>query len=397
MIFTNAYAAASNCAPSRAGLMTGLWANRHRIFTVNSSARGKAQNRRLIPIENTITLADTFLTIPKFLSQQGYSTCHAGKWHLSDDPGLDGFQVNIGGGHNGHPSSYYPPYKNVPLESEEGMHLTDLITSKTIEYLDTVNQPFFLNYSPYAVHTPIQAIDSLLPKYEDKSPSNGQDNASYATMIENLDRNIGLLLSQLKEKKLSKNTLIIFTSDNGGLYGITRQSPLRAGKGSYYEGGIRVPFALIWPGKIPSGTKCDNPVTHLDIFPTILNLFQGKADHDGRNLMAVINNPNVYGDQPLYWHFPIYLQAYLKTGNENRDSLFRTRPGSVIRKGDWKLHYYFEDKGIELYNLSDDIGEKINLHESNPGKSSELFIQLQEWWKTTKAPIEMEINSAFIK
>ncbi|NNF34791.1 MAG: sulfatase [Saprospiraceae bacterium] len=395
MIFNQAYAAAANCAPSRASMMTGLWPTRHGIYTVGNSERGAAEHRRLIPVKNTTTLPDSFLTIPEYLLQKGYATCHSGKWHLSDDPGDYGFQVNIGGGHNGHPRSYYPPYKNVSLEGENNEHLTDLITKKTTTFIDTVSQPFFLNFSLYSVHTPIQPIDSLLPKYKSKSPSQGQNNPAYATMIENMDKNIGIIMSSLEERALLDNTLIIFTSDNGGLYGITEQPPLRAGKGSYYEGGIRISFALIWPGKVKENTTSDIPITHLDIFPTILELFDENQNLDGNSLLGLISDTEVTQGRSLYWHFPVYLQAYNKSYNENRDSLFRTRPGSVVRQGNWKLHYYFEDEGVELYNLSDDIGERNNLSKRNEARVDMLLNDLQSWWKETNAPTIMEKNPAF--
>lgn len=395
IIFSQAYAAAANCAPSRASLMTGLWPTRHGIYTVGNSERGAAEHRRLIPVKNITTLPDSFLTIPEFLLQKGYATCHSGKWHLSDNPVDYGFQVNIGGGHNGHPGSYYPPYKNVPLESENNEYLTDLITKKTTTFIDTVSQPFFLNFSPYAVHTPIQPIDSLLPKYQSKAPSQGHNNPAYASMIENMDKNIGIIMSSLEERAVLDNTLIIFTSDNGGLFGITEQPPLRAGKGSYYEGGIRVPFAVIWPGRIEENTTSDIPITHLDIFPTILEIFDENQELDGNSLLGLISKTKVNQDRSLYWHFPVYLQAYNKSYNENRDSLFRTRPGSVVRQGNWKLHYYFEDDGIELYNLADDIGERNNRVKSNPEQVDSIMNILQSWWKQTNAPIIMEKNPAF--
>ena len=398
MVFTDAYAASANCAPSRASLMTGKWTPRHGIYTVNSSERGASKHRKLIPTKNTTTLSREHLIIPDVLRENGYINCHAGKWHLSQDPLEYGFDVNIGGAHNGHPRSYFPPYKNVDLEGEEGEYLTDLIMRKTLDFVDTVSGPFFLNYAPYAVHTPLHAVDSLVEKYVNKVGAPGQDNPKYASMVENLDRNIALLVSRLKEKQLFDNTLIIFTSDNGGLYGITRQSPLRAGKGSYYEGGIREPFFVVMKGKIKEGTRSAVPITNLDIFPSILHyagIEQGTQDFDGADLSALFEEKTDRMDRSLFWHFPIYLNAYKVHDNENRDSLFRTRPGSVIRQGDWKLHYYFEDEGIELYNLSEDIGERNNLAESNPQKREELLKDLKDWWKATNAPIPTTLNPEY--
>jgi arylsulfatase A-like enzyme len=398
MVFTNGYAASANCAPSRACLMTGMWTPRHGIYTVNSSERGQVKDRKLIPTKNTKILAPKFTVISEVLKNNGYTTCHAGKWHLSNNPLEDGFDVNIGGSRAGLPKSYYPPYKSVNIAKGESEYLTDLIMEKAIEFVDTITSPFFLNYSPYAVHTPIMPVESLLPKYENKAPSNGQKNYKYATMIENLDRNIGLLIKTLKDKNIFDNTLIVFTSDNGGLYGITKQKPLRAGKGSYYEGGIRVPFFFVYNNKIKPNTKSDVPITNLDIFPTILNyasIENSELELDGDDISSVLEVKSQILERPLFWHFPIYLEAYDSKDNENRDSLFRTRPGSVIRKGDWKMHYYFEDDAIELYDLSRDIGEQNNLGEAEPEKVQELLKDLQKWWEDTNAPIPTKLNPKY--
>ncbi len=398
MVFTNGYASAANCAPSRASLMTGKWTTRHGIYTVASSERGQSVYRKLIPTENITTLSKNFPTIASILAKEGYTTCHSGKWHLSNSPLDYGFDINIAGGHNGHPSSYYPPYGNVKVNGDSSLYLTDAIMGDILQFMDTVKNPFFLYYAPYAVHTPIHPIMKLLPKYENKPAWQGQGNADYATMVENLDKNIGQLMSLLKSRDILKNTLIVFTSDNGGLYGITKQKPLRAGKGSYYEGGIRVPYIFRLDGKIKAGSRNAFPITNLDLFPTLLEISGIDATSyipDGLNLMPILTGESDHIERSLYWHFPIYLQAYNIHENENRDSLFRTRPGSVVRKGKWKLHYYFEDDGIELYNLEEDIGESNNLAIKNPEKTEELLLLLKEWWEITNAPIPAEKNPEF--
>jgi arylsulfatase A-like enzyme len=397
IIFTDGYAAASNCAPSRACLMTGLWTPRHGIYTVSPSARGKSEHRKLIPIRNTKTLPENFTTLPEILKSNGYATCHAGKWHLSNDPLERGFDVNIGGGHNGHPKSYFPPYKNVDLAAENGEYLTDFIMTKTVEFVRTAKRPFFLNYAPYAVHTPIHPIDSLKIKYENKTPWNSQQNVDYATMIDNLDRNIGQLIGVLEDLEMIDNTLIIFTSDNGGLWGITDQYPLRAGKGSYFEGGIRVHFFFSWQGKIPAKTTSQIPITNLDILPTILEAasIEYEPTLDGESLWPTFTGDTSLEKRPLFWHFPVYLEAYRKNNLQNRDTLFRTRPGSVIRIGDWKLHHYFEDNSVELYNLKTDISERQNLAGTNPEKVRELLKTLYDWRQKVNAPIPDQLNPDF--
>ncbi|MFP4365825.1 MAG: sulfatase [Bacteroidales bacterium] len=401
MIFTNAYASASNCAPSRASMLTGQWTPRHGIYTVMSSERGRSEDRKLIPTENRTLLPGDHYTFAEALQKAGYATCHAGKWHVSDDPAKHGFDVNIGGRESGNPGSYYPPYKLVPLEApSEDYYLTNLIMDKTLEFIKTIkDRPLFLNYSPYAVHTPIHPVHDLLPKYKNKSPWKGQNNADYATMIENLDIQIGRLISTMKNSGKLDNTFILFISDNGGHYGVTKQLPLRSGKGSYYEGGIRVPMFVYWKGNIPAGVSSDVPVTMLDFFPTLLEV-AGIAKptdkvFDGESLMPLLSAKGTIETRPLYWHFPVYLEAYQKEGDPTQDPLFRTRPGSAVRFGDWKLIQYFEYNDIELYNLKEDIGEKNNLADSNPDKLKELLTMLEKWREEIDAPVPTELNPEY--
>ncbi len=316
MIFTGAYAAASNCAPSRACLMSGQWTPRHGIYTVNHSDRGNSRDRKLIPTINKTILDDRFITLAEVLQHAGYTTCHAGKWHLGETPETQGFDLNIGGSAAGNPGSYYPPYRRVDLDAPNGEYLTDLIMAKVIDFVySTDKNPFFLYYAPYAVHSPIHPVDSLMHLYLDKPGWQGQNNPRYATMIDNLDRNIGDLIAVLKEKNLYDNTLILLTSDNGGVYRITRQFPLRAGKGSYYEGGIREPFFVVWSGRVKPDTRSDLPVCNLDIYPTLLEA-AGVSAPAGYQLDGVSFLPTLRGatqktlkKRPLFWHFPIYLEA----------------------------------------------------------------------------------------
>ncbi|MBK3518286.1 sulfatase [Carboxylicivirga marina] len=403
MIFTNAYASSSNCAPSRANMMSGQWPQRHGIFTVGSSERGKSSTRKLIPTKNKDYITKDNILIPEVLKKAGYITCHSGKWHLNDDPTTNGFDVNIGGNHSGNPGSYYPPYKRVPslTPPSDDYYLTNLVMDKTLDFLDAANdQPFFLYYSPYAVHTPIQPVKSLLEKYEGKPAWNGQNNATYATMVENLDTQIGRMIAKLKESGQLENTFILFISDNGGHYKITKQWPLRSGKGAYYEGGIRAPMFAYWEGKILAGTKSETPISNLDFYPTILEV-AGVAKPidkvlDGRSILPVLTNQSEMAPRPLYWHFPIYLEAYVNNDTTTFDPLFRTRPGSAIRLGDWKLIQYFENNDIELFNLKDDLGEKNNLAQSNPEKANELLEHLEKWRDNTNAPVPTELNSKYI-
>jgi len=396
MVFTRAYASAANCAPSRACMMTGLNTPHHGIYTVGSSERGASRDRRMIPEKNTTTLHDSLTTLAEALQVFGYTTCHAGKWHLSDDPCDQGFDYNIGGGHNGHPRSYYPPYGNVELEGAGNKYLTDNIMDHVMDFLDTrQGNPFFLYYAPYAVHTPIHRVDSLVYLFKDKPGPPGMSHPEYATMIYNLDRNIGRLTAKLKAMGVYDQTLIIFTSDNGGLYRISQQKPLRAGKGSYYEGGIRVPTFFVWKGQIEPGANHEVPIVNLDFFPTLLDIIGAQLpgkQFDGISLAPLLLEQKQPAERPLFWHFPVYLEA----GNaDTRDSIFRTRPGSTVIFGNWKFMEYFEDGSVELFDLSEDPGERVNLEKSKSEKTRELQRMLEQWRKEQHAPVPSEPNPEF--
>lgn len=399
LVFTNAYAGAANCAPSRACLLSGQNTPRHGIYTVSPSDRGHKKTRKLIPTPNTKTLADSVLTLAEVLHTEGYATCSIGKWHIGEDPTSQGFDINIGGTHAGHPKTYFSPYENPNLkDGPEGEYLTERLSSEAVHFIrNHQEQPFFLYLPYFTIHTPLQGKPELVHKYEGEKMSGGQGrNPHYAAMIETMDSGIGYILRTLKSLALDENTLIIFTSDNGGISYLSRQHPLRAGKGSYYEGGIRVPFLVNWPERIREGRVSETPITLLDVYPTILDLLglqkPGGKLLDGISLKDHILDDAVVAERPLYWHFPIYLQAYRKGEDESRDSLFRTRPGTVMRLGKWKLHEYFEDGALELYDLSEDLGETNDLSAGQPEKTAELHRMMQEWRRETQAPVPKEGN-----
>ncbi len=399
LLFTNAYTAAANCAPSRACLFSGMNTPRHGIYTVGTSERGDEVSRKLIPIKNTNTLADSFFTLSEALQQAGYYTANIGKWHIGQDPKTQGFDFNVGGTHQGSPTSYFSPYQITTIkDGPKGEYLTDRLTTEAVSFLKQNSQnPFFLYLPYYAVHTPLQVPKALEEKYEKKPTTVGQKNAIYAGMIESLDTNIGRILRQLDELNLTENTIVIFTSDNGGIRSISYQDPLRAGKGSYYEGGIRVPLIIRWTGKVAEGAKTDVPVTNMDFYPTILDILSMKSINsklDGKSLLPVLKGGTL-AERPLYWHFPIYLEAYHFDSDDGRDPIFRTRPGSAIRLGDWKLHKYYEDSAIELYNLKDDVGERNNVAQKNPAIVKKLHDKLINWQKEVNAPIPRKKNPKF--
>ncbi|MFC2119163.1 sulfatase [Bacteroidota bacterium] len=398
MMFTNAYAPASNCAPSRACILTGQNTPRHGIYTVSPSARGNKKTRKIIPIKNTKVLADEKITIAEILKKNGYKTASFGKWHLGDDPCTQGFDINIGGNIAGHPKSYFSPYKNTNIQDgPEGEYLTDRITNEAISFIENnKTNPFFLYIPYFAVHSPLQPKQDLLEKYKSKEVVDGQKNAKYAAMIEAMDYNIGNILDKLDELNLSDNTIVVFFSDNGGIAAISPQTPLRAGKGSYYEGGIKEPLIIKWPAKIKAAQMSDEIVSGLDFFPTFLKMAEidisDELTIDGESIMPILLNKGKLKRKALYWHFPIYLEAYNQAKDDGRDPLFRTRPGTVMRMGDWKLHEYFEDGGLELYNLKNDPGERINLANENAEVLGRLHKMMKKWREDINAPVPVEKN-----
>jgi len=398
--FTDAYAAAANCAPSRACYISGQYTPRHGIYTVNSSERGDSRTRKLIPVKNKTFLANENVTIAEVLKSAGYNTISIGKWHLGKDPIEQGFDINIAGDQRGHPKSYFSPYYNKNLsDGADGEHLPDRLTDEAIKFIrDNKTQPFFLYLPYYSVHTPLQARSDLITKYSNKDMSGHQNNATYAGMIESVDANVGRLVQVLSDLSLEENTLVIFTSDNGGVAHISSQFPLRGGKGSYYEGGIRVPLITKWIGKIKPGQVCHTPVSGIDFFPTFLEIagipVPDNKVFDGISLMPLFKEPGIKKERNLYWHFPVYLENN-RAQMGYRDPVFRTRPGSAMRSGDWKLHEYFEDNAIELYNLEEDPGEMNNLVDVFPEKAEVLRQVLHRWRDKVGAPIPTRLNPEY--
>jgi arylsulfatase A-like enzyme len=402
MIFTQGYAGAANCAPSRACLMSGQNTPRHGVYTVANSDRGNTRTRKLIPIKNTKHLSNEMVTMAEGFKMAGYTTGTFGKWHVTSDPLKDGFDVNIGGNHFGSPGGkgYTAPYNKLPnlKIAPIGENLTDRLTSEAMSFIESNKEkPFFLYLPYYAVHTPLMGKPELVEKYKAKGGRNGQENPVFAAMVENVDTNIGKLLRLLEDLKLSDNTLVVFTSDNGGIRAISSQDPLRAGKGSYYEGGTRVPYILKWPNIIEANTTNKTPIVNMDFFPTFMSIIGVQLNNkilDGQDILPLLKGKNIE-ERPLYWHFPIYLQAYSVEKDDGKDPLFRTRPGSTIVYKNWKLHHYFEDDDLELYSLESDLGERNNLATSHPKKKQELFKLLNDWRNDVDAKIPLELNPEY--
>lgn len=398
MVFYNAYAGAANCAPSRACLLSGLNTPRHGVYTVSPSDRGNPKTRKIIPIKNTKHLIDTTYTLPQMLKSAGYVTGSFGKWHVGENPEKQGIDVNIGGSSRGNPGKdgYFSPYTIDHItDGPKGEYLTDRLTNEAISFVEKYKDTTFFLYLPfYTVHTPIMGKEKLIEKFKNKKGSNGQNRPDYAAMVAAMDENVGKLLSHLKKNGLEKHTLLIFTSDNGGIRAISEQNPLRAGKGSYYEGGIRVPLIIKWPGKVAPNSTSKELISNLDFYPTLQHIANPQKKTkllDGIDLRPIFQG-TALGKRNLFFHFPIYLQYYSKQKDDGRDPLFRTRPGSVIISGEWKLHEYFEDGVLELYNLKSDIGEAHNLSEENPVKAQELLKKLNEWREKTHAAVPATKN-----
>ncbi|MBO3699921.1 sulfatase [Roseivirga sp. E12] len=399
-MFTNAYANAPNCAPTRASLMTGQYTPRHGIFTVATAERGKSENRKLIPPINKHVLAPAFVTFPELLQKEGYATASMGKWHLGGSPRTNplaqGFDVNIGGDQRGSPRSYFSPYKNEQLpDGPEGEYLTDRLTDEALSFIDdNKEKPFFLYLTHFAVHTPLQGKKELVDKYDKKPRPDGIHNPKYGAMVESLDESVGRVMDKLSELGLEENTIVVFFSDNGPYFRASEATPLRGSKGMLYEGGIREPLVIYWKGHTTAGKVIDEPVIGTDFYPTFLDLAGIKKDKqltlDGESLLPLLEAGKSLEREALYWHFPAYLEPY--GGMKEK---WRQVPASAIRMGDWKLIENFETGALALYNLKTDMSESINLAEREPEKREELFKALTKWRLEVNAPIPVELNPEY--
>ncbi len=411
MRFDNAYASSPVCSPTRAALLTGRNPARLHItdwipgFQAGPNAN---PNKPLLgpAIHNQLPLSE--VTLAEVLKAEGYRTMFAGKWHLGGEgflPQDQGFSINKGGHHKGQPpGGYYSPYNNPQLsDGPDGEYLTDRLTDETIRFIEgNRQQPFFAYLSLYTVHTPIQAAKRHLDKFTSKAaalqPLLGsayrregaantklrQDNPAYASMVHAMDENVGRLLAKLDELGLSDNTIVVFTSDNGGLSTYlgdklkpTSNEPLRAGKAWLYEGGIRVPLIMHVPGTTRPGRVSSQPVTSTDLFPTLLELagitVPGNITLDGLSLAPVLGDATHELDrQALYWHYPHYHGVTWS-------------PGAAIRVDDWKLIEFYEEQRVELYNLADDISEKHDRAEAMPEKTAQLRAMLRKWQQSIDA------------
>jgi arylsulfatase A-like enzyme len=378
MRFTNAYAACTVCSPTRAALMTGKYPGRlHITDFIHGHKRPYA--KLAIPKWTEYLPREEF-TIASALKPGGYVSASIGKWHLGDEkegyPDKHGFDLNVAGCEKGQPPSYFSPYKIPTLkEGPAGEYLTDRLADEAVRFIEAnKSKPFFLYFPLYAVHTPLQAKKELTEKYQKKiKPGMKHGNATYAAMIASVDDAVGRVLARLAELGLEERTLVVFTSDNGGLIGSTTNIPLRAGKGSSYEGGVRVPAIVKWRGVTAPGSVCHESIITPDFYATLLQVAGAKGDAkhnanvDGESLVPLLKNPRTrLKRDAIYWHYPHYHPG-------------GATPYGAVRAGDWKLIEFFEDMHVELYNLKDDIGEKDDLAKKMPEKTKELRDKLHTW------------------
>ena len=395
MRFTDAYAACNVCSPTRASIMTGKYPARVMLTQWLPAGRWNPRQHRMREARFLRALPLEELTLAEALRDAGYVTLHVGKWHLGGPPfslpAQHGFDVNVAGSEHGAPGSYFYPYKGkwvIPTtgktvvkqtlpDGKEGEYLTDRLTDEAIALIrQHKDRPFFLYFPHYAVHTPLQAKDQMVARYEKVPQAERQGNPKYAAMVESVDDSVGRIMEVLHELHLDEKSLVIFTSDNGGFARATQNAPLRANKGSNYEGGLRVPLIIRWPGQTRPGSVTDVPVISNDFYPTLLEATGLPArphQHlDGVSLVPVLTGGTLQR-QALYWHYPHY--------NRHPYSF----PAGAIRKGTWKLIEHYETGKRELFDLSTDIGEQRDLAGTNPERVEQLASELDAWRRSVGA------------
>jgi arylsulfatase A len=387
MRFTNAYAACPVCSPTRASILTGKYPARLHL-TDWIPGRKQWPTAKLLTPEFRHELPLEEITLAEALKSAGYASASIGKWHLGGDgysPTEQGFDRNVGGTARGSPKSYFGPFDLPGLEGgPEGEYLTDRLSTEAEKFIEqNKDRPFFLYLPEFAVHLPLQGKEDLVAKYQAKlKSSETQNNPVYAAMVESVDQGVGRLLQKLDDLRLADRTVVILTSDNGGLRyegiqtkPVTSNAPLRAGKGHLYEGGIREPLIVRWPGVVKPGSVCDDPLISVDYFPTILEIARlGKPSHpvDGVSILPLLTQKSGLKRDAVYWHYPHY-------SNQGGP------PSGAIRKGDYKLIEFYEDGRLELFNLKDDIGERQNLVRTEPKKAAELDTMLKRWRESVHA------------
>ena len=390
MRFTDGYAACNVCSPTRAAIMSGKYPARLLLTQWLPSGRWSPERNKLREGRYVSNLPLEEVTIAEAMREAGYRTAFMGKWHLGTEtyyyPEHQGFDINVAGRDYGAPGSYFYPFegswkipttgqvlrKESPIEGRQGDYLIDRLAEEAAKFIrESVDKPFFLMLSHYAVHAPLQGKPEKVAKYEEVKSSKRQGKPGYAAMVESVDESVGRVMQTLIEAGIDQQTLVIFTSDNGGFAKATDNSPLRANKGSNYEGGIRVPLIIKWPGNASPGSVSQVPVISTDFYPTILEAVgRDSRPHqhvDGKSLVPVLTGRGDIDREAIYWHYPHY--------NQHPQSF----PSSVVRSGDWKLIEELETGKLSLYNLAADIGETRDLSKDKPAKTKQLFSKLNSW------------------
>ena len=332
------------------------------------------------------------------LDSVGYVTASIGKWHIGKDP-VDGpvahgFSLNIAGSGAGAPiHGYFSPYKLRCLtDGPKGEYLTDRLTEESIKFIEAnKDHPFFLYLPHYAVHLPLEAKPELIAHFANKPGSHGQSNPKYAAMIASVDESVQRIMAKLDELKLTDNTLVIFTSDNGGLLPITSNEPFRGGKGMLYEGGTRIPLLIRWPGHVAPGSVCHVPTINIDYLPTLAAITGAKLPTtqpvDGVSIVPLLEGKDKLDRDTIYWHFPVYLPG--------KGGRLRWTPAGSIREGDSLLIQFFEDDHVEEFNLADDKSEKNDLAKTKPDDAEKLKLRLDAWQKAVNAPMPLGPNPEY--
>ena len=396
MRFTDGYTCGPNCQPTRAALLSGQYMPRTGVYTVGGIDRFNWQSRPLKPVDNVNKLPLDKTTIAGALKKAGYATGMFGKWHLGNDaqhhPGERGFDEAI------ESSGVHFDFQTDPkVDYPKGQYLADFLTDKATDFIRRhKDEPFFLYLPHFGVHSPHQAKAELIARFKGKKPAGGHHDPAYAAMIASVDESVGRIVALLDELKLADNTLVIFSSDNGGVggyqregikqeQGVTDNAPLRGGKGMLYEGGVRVPYIFRWPGTIAKSTECAEPIISVDVYPTLVELAGAERPAnqplDGVSIAKLLNGngKGTLNRDAIFWHFPGYLGAGANA--------WRTTPAGAIRSGDWRLQEYFEDGRIELYNLREDPSQTNNLAAAKSDKAKELHNRLIAWRKELNAPM----------
>jgi arylsulfatase A-like enzyme len=392
MKFTDGYAACPVCSPTRASILSGKYPARLKL-TNFIAGRRQLDGARVLPADFKLQLELEEVTLAEALKPAGYTSGHVGKWHLGGKPywpEQQGFDFNAGGCGAGMPRSFFYPgwTANVPItEGTPGEYLTDREADEAVNFIEqNKDRPFFLYMAHYAVHIPLEAKQAMIEKYRvkaERNPGTKQNNPIYAAMVESVDQSVGRVMDALGRLGIAERTVVFFFSDNGGLAvregpntPSTTNAPLRAGKGYLYEGGIREPLLVCWPGVTRPGSTCRVPVSSVDFYPTILEMAGAAGDPghvpDGESLVPLLRETGGLKRDAIYWHYPHF---------SNQGGM----PGGAVRQGDHKLIRFYDDERVELYNVREDIGEKNDLAGKMPGKAAELRRLLDDWLRQVDA------------